>query len=146
MDTTETPTVDGYRIEHATPSIDDHLRLRGLGGLTEFSRDAVERGLPGTFFSVLVRYGDSVVGMGRIVGDGGCFFQVVDIVVQPEHQGRGLGKRIMSELMDFANRELPETAFVTLMADVPADRLYEQFGFARTAPRSVGMSLRIGRP
>jgi len=94
---------------------------------------------------VLVKYKNSVVGMGRIIGDGGCFFQIVDIVVEPEHQGRGLGKLIMSELMEFANRELPETAFVSLMADVPADRLYEQFGFVTTAPRSVGMSLRVGR-
>jgi GNAT superfamily N-acetyltransferase len=138
--------VDGYSIQRSTPSVEDHLRLRRVGGLSEFSREAVEQGLPGTIFSVLVKHEGVAVGMGRIVGDGGCFFQVVDIVVAPEHQGRGLGKLIMSELMGFAGRELPESAFVSLMADVPADRLYEQFGFTRTAPRSVGMSLRIRRP
>ena len=145
MDNATAPQGGAYRIEHAAPSIDDHFRLRRLGGLSEFSREAVERGLPGSVFSVLVKYKNSVVGMGRIIGDGGCFFQVVDIVVEPDHQGRGLGKWIMSELIEFANRELPETAFVSLMADVPANHLYEQFGFVKTAPRSVGMSLRVGR-
>ncbi|WP_373454357.1 hypothetical protein [Cereibacter changlensis] len=27
--------------------------------------------------------------MGRLIGDGGCFFQIVDIAVDPSHQGQG---------------------------------------------------------
>ena len=34
--------------------------------------------------------------MGRVIGDGGLFFQVVDIAVEPAHQGRGLGKAIVA--------------------------------------------------
>ena len=30
--------------------------------------------------------------------------------------------------------ELPASAYVSLIADVPANRLYEQFGFKETAP------------
>ncbi|MFD1796035.1 hypothetical protein ACFSC1_08585 [Paracoccus aurantiacus] len=37
---------------------------------------------------------------------------------------------------------LPESAYVSLIADVPADGLYAQFGFVPTAPRSVGMAYR----
>jgi ribosomal protein S18 acetylase RimI-like enzyme len=81
--------------------------------------------------------------MGRLIGDGGCFFQVVDIAVEPQHQGRGLGKAIMSAIMNYVNIELPSSAYVSLIADVPANKLYEQFGFNETAPRSLGMAYRV---
>jgi ribosomal protein S18 acetylase RimI-like enzyme len=77
--------------------------------------------------------------MGRIVGDGGTSYQVVDVAVRPEHQGRGLGKRIMAVLMEYLS-QVPEGAHVSMLADGPAKHLYAQFGFAETAPASVGMA------
>ena len=38
---------------------------------------------------------------------------------------------------------LPKGAYVSLIADTPADRLYAQFGFVATAPRSLGMAYRV---
>lgn len=45
----------------------------------------------------------------------------------------------MQHLMDYLDQNAPKSGYVSLIADVPADKLYEQFGFAYTAPRSVGM-------
>jgi len=129
-----------YRIEHRVPQADDYLKLRREAGLSPFSREAAERGLPNSIFAVCLMHGGETVGMGRIIGDGGCFFQVTDIAILPAHQGRGLAKWIMQALTDYINEALPKTAYVSLIADVPANRLYQQFGFAETAPRSVGMS------
>ena len=125
------------------PSVVEYLRLRHAGGLSAFSPEAAEIGLKGTLFAVTLRQGDEAIGMGRVVGDGGCFLQIVDIVVVPRYQGKGLGKQIMSALTERAKSDLPETAFLSLLADVPADRLYAQFGFVETAPASLGMSYRI---
>jgi len=133
-----------YVVESKVPTVSDYLRLRKAGGLSNFSEDAATLGLVGTIFGISVIYRSEVVGMGRVVGDGGCFFQIVDIVVMPGHQGKGLGTRIMTELVDYLNTQLPSTAFVSLFADPPANKLYETFGFVETAPNSLGMSLRIG--
>jgi GNAT superfamily N-acetyltransferase len=134
-----------YRIVARTPGIDDYLRLREVAGLSPFSREAATLGLPGTVFAVVVELADgTAVGMGRLIGDGGCFFQIVDIAVDPAHQGHGLGRAIMQRLMDHVSTHLPASAYVSLIADVPADRLYAQFGFAETAPRSLGMARRAG--
>jgi GNAT superfamily N-acetyltransferase len=90
----------GYRVVAATPSVGDYVRLREEAGLSPKSRAAAERGLAGTWFAACVLDADdAVVGMGRIVGDGGCFFQVVDVAVAPPHQRRGLGRRIMQALV-----------------------------------------------
>lgn len=132
-----------YAIEARTPSVEDYLRLRAAGGLSAFSREAAEISLQGTVFSTLVLHRGMTVGMGRLIGDGGCFFQIVDIVLEPAHRGQGLGKAIMSSLMAHVETELPRTAYVSLIADVPANTLYEQFGFKETAPRSLAMAFRV---
>src|SRR6266403_353967 len=54
-------------------------------GLSPKTAEAAAAGLPNTLFAVLVRKDGRVVGMGRLVGDGGLFFQVVDIAVEPRH-------------------------------------------------------------
>ncbi|MGC5013526.1 GNAT family N-acetyltransferase [Streptosporangium sp. DT93] len=130
---------DSYSLCAGSPSVETYLRLRVVSGLSAKTVEAAEAGLPNTWHGVTVLCGDEPVGMGRVVGDGGCFFQIVDICVAPEHQGRGLGKRIMAELVDELERRAPAGAYVSLIADGDAQFLYEKFGFSQTAPASVGM-------
>ena len=128
-----------YTVDARPPGVEDYRRVRVAAGLQDRTSEAAERGLAGTYFGVTVRCDDEIVGMGRIIGDGGCFFQVVDIAVVPEHQGRGLGKRIMTELVAHLEEHAPRSAYVSLIADGEAHRLYRRFGFQMTAPQSVGM-------
>ena len=130
-----------YTIRLAIPAIATYQLLRVAAGLSAKSTEAAAKGLPNSLFAVQVLLGDEVVGMGRIIGDGGCFFQVVDIAVLPAHQGKGLGKRIMREIMQFIETDVPPSAYVSLIADGQAQDLYAQFGFQHTAPASVGMAL-----
>ena len=130
-----------YTIRLAIPAIATYQLLRVAAGMSAKSTEAAAKGLPNSLFAVQVLLGDEVVGMGRIIGDGGCFFQVVDIAVLPAHQGKGLGKRIMREIMQFIETDVPPSAYVSLIADGQAQDLYAQFGFQHTAPASVGMAL-----
>lgn len=131
-----------YTIRRAIPAIATYQLLRVAAGLSAKSTEAAAKGLPNSLFAVQVLLGDEVVGMGRIIGDGGCFFQVVDIAVLPAHQGKGLGKLIMREIRQFIDSDVPESAYVSLIADGQAQDLYAQFGFRHTAPASVGMALK----
>ena len=132
-----------YRIEKQTPPLEDFLRMRKITGLTVYSEEAAREGLKGTIAAATIYYGDQVVGIGRLVGDGGCVFVICDIAIDPAHQGKGLGKAIMASLMDYVRSELKSKAYVSLIADLPADKLYEQFGFEPTAPTSIGMAFRV---
>lgn len=129
------------KILHEAPSLEDYLALRRQAGLSERSREGAAIGLRNSFFTVSVYRESELVGMGRVIGDGGCFMQVVDIAVRPDFQGQGLGKWVMGEIMEYLEREAPPKTYVSLIADVPADRLYLQFGFQYTQPRSQGMYL-----
>jgi ribosomal protein S18 acetylase RimI-like enzyme len=121
------------------PSVDDYLRLRRNAGLTPRSATAAEAGLPNTLAGVVVKLGSLAVGMGRAVGDG-LFYQLVDIAVEPAHQGKGLGKMIVSRLLEELRRIAPAEAYVSLIADGRANELYAQYGFEPTAPASIGMA------
>nr|WP_226996773.1 GNAT family N-acetyltransferase [Tetragenococcus koreensis] len=54
-----------------------------------------------SLFSVSLWEQDSLVGFGRIIGDKGTVYQIVDVVVDPAYQGNGLGKKIMNELVSY---------------------------------------------
>ncbi|WP_371264781.1 GNAT family N-acetyltransferase [Paenibacillus sp. CF384] len=113
--------------------------MRLAAGLSPRDEAAASIALKNSIYAVSLRVSGRLVGMGRIIGDGGCFYQVVDIAVDPAFQGRGLGKQIMTELMNDMDAHAPAGAYVSLLADVPADRLYQKFGFTYTAPQSLGM-------
>lgn len=126
------------------PTIDDYRRLRAAAGLTARSEQAAMAGLPNTVVGIIVRHAGRAIGMGRAIGDG-LFYQIVDIAVEPAHQGRGLGKTIVAALMAELKRLAPAEAYVSLIADGKAHHLYAQYGFTMTAPASVGMAQWIGR-
>jgi GNAT superfamily N-acetyltransferase len=129
-----------------TPSVDTYRALRAGSGLSGKTIEAAERGLPNTLFAVQIWDEAGPVGMGRVIGDGGCFYQVVDIAVLTAHQGRGLGKAIMAEIALYITTNVPESGYVSLIADGQAQDLYAQFGFVHTAPRSVGMAYKRRAP
>ena len=126
------------------PGVDDYRRLRLAAGMTPKSEEAARRALPNTLHGVSLLRDGEVVGMGRVIGDGGCFFVVVDIAVVPELQGAGLGRRIMGALDAWLRANVPASAYVSLVADGDAKHLYAKFGFVDTAPQSINMEYVMG--
>ena len=126
-----------YQIEEMHPSVEEFVFLRKITGLSPRSIQAAEKGLPNSLFAITVRLDDHVVGMGRVIGDGGCNYEIVDMAVHPDHQGRRLGKQIMEALMSYIHENAPSSAYVSLVADV--EGFYEEFGFKSVRPKSDGM-------
>ncbi|KAI1201310.1 hypothetical protein F5X97DRAFT_290152 [Nemania serpens] len=84
------------------------------------------------------------VAMGRIVGDGGWYFFIADMATLPEHQRRGLGNAILTNLLARIRSHAPKgTAYVVLGAHAPGRKLYAKHGFRDTMPSEMGMGLRI---
>jgi ribosomal protein S18 acetylase RimI-like enzyme len=134
--------VEGYELRAEVPTVSDYLRLRADSGLTPVRSDQAEAGLPGSWWAchVIHRASGTAVGMGRVLGDGGWYFHLVDIAVDPAHQRRGLGDAIMTALLARIDAAAPPDAWITLLADPPGRRLYERHGFVPTAPDSIGMA------
>lgn len=125
------------------PEIEEYRNLRVLCGLAPRSVEAASRGLPNSLYSTTIRDDGMLIAMGRVVGDGGCNFEVVDIAVHPDYQRMGIGQMIMSSIMSYIRSNAPESAYVSLIADHHSPALYSKFGFELTTPNSVGMALKI---
>ncbi|WP_053992614.1 GNAT family N-acetyltransferase [Mangrovimonas sp. TPBH4] len=128
-----------FTIKQAPIPIDIYQDLRNRCGLSDKTEQACSIGLKNALYSVMLEVNGTVVGMGRLVGDGGCFCQVVDICVLPEYQGNGYGKAIMEQISKYIDKHLPSSCYVSLLADRDASILYKKFGFQDTLPISKGM-------
>jgi ribosomal protein S18 acetylase RimI-like enzyme len=129
-----------YKLIKEVSPLKDFMRLREVSGLSPRPESAAAKGLKNSLYGVQIRHDSLVVGMGRVIGDGGLNFDIVDVAVAPEHQGFGLGRMIMEALMTYLKTNATPGAYITLMADVPA--LYQKFGFVFSSPESEGMYYR----
>lgn len=138
-----------YVILERLPTPQDYHDLRKLANMTPPPMDAVPKALANSFASFLAferKYmiddttpaqNQSAVGMGRLLGDGALFLQLCDVAVHPDHQGKGIGKRIIKELVDYIDKHAPD-AYVSLVAEPMGQGLYPKFGFEDCKP-SIGM-------
>ena len=132
--------MSGYRLVEREPSVEDYNRIRAAAGLIRRDPRAAEIGLSNTMFGVCMERDGQVVGFGRIVGDGGLFFEIVDIAVLPAHQNSGLGRRIMDALMAWLHDNATQDAYVKLIAGAKTTDFYKHYGFRVRTPESSGMS------
>ena len=134
-----------YRLVDGTPDAASYLNIRERAGLSPKTLAQAEAALPGSWAAVhaVVEATGEPVAMGRVIGDGGWYFHVVDMAVLPGHQRQGLGDRILTTLLDRIRQRAPSGAYVSLLADPPGRRLYDRHGFEETAPSSIGMALRL---
>lgn len=69
----------------------------------------------------------SLVGTGRVLGDGVDAAYLCDVAVLPSHQGRGLGKAIVARLVEQARGHRK----IILYAVPGKEAFYARFGFRR---------------
>lgn len=131
-----------YILEHKAPVIEDYLRLGKGTGLTPKTPEQAEPIFDNTWLWVRVDDTESgqTIGMGRVIGDGGCCFLIADMETNPDHQRQGIGRAILHELLNGILTAAPDDPYIVLTADASGRPLYQSMGVVETAPRSIGMS------
>ena len=128
-----------FSIEERVPSVAIYRTLRGAAGMTDRSPAAAAIGLAATLYGVMAYTDERAIGMARVIGDGGCFFQICDVAVAADWQRQGIGDALMCRVTAWLNNNADPSAFVSLLADGVSDRLYRRHGFEYSAPASQGM-------
>ncbi|HEX8608003.1 MAG TPA: GNAT family N-acetyltransferase [Pedobacter sp.] len=70
---------------------------------------------------------DAIIAFGRVIGDGRYYAMLADIIVDPDYQGQGLGKYLVTTL----NNQLKNYHFVNLSAAPGADKFYKSMGWKK---------------
>jgi len=101
-------------------------------------------GLRASLASVLARDVDgTLVGIGRVVGDGGVYLYLQDVIVLERWRNNGIGTRITEALLDHVRELGGPGTFVGLMAAAGAGPFYERFGFQPRGEDRPGMWLTL---
>ena len=133
--------MSGYVIKHNELTAEQFLYLWecvwGEGPLPKQTKLAMEH----TLFRVSVFDGDKLIGMACVIGDMGLDYYIKDVVVIPQYQGRGIGRMMINELLDFIKHNgIDGTGiFVELCAAPDKVPFYEKLGFDYNDARRMKM-------
>lgn len=136
-------TIANTRIEERLPTVEEYQTLRNTTDWSVVSDEAVEDGLKRSLYAVCVFYDAMIVGTGRVVGDGGLYFYIQDMIVKPDYQGNGIGKSILDKLMYYITSRARNNAFVGLMAAKGAVGFYQKIGFNVRPENRPGMFIEV---
>lgn len=120
-----------YKVIERVATPDEHLMLaHAVGWQDGFRWEAMTASLAASCSGVVLTDDEeTVVAMGRTVGDGAFFFYLQDIAVHPDHQGKGLGRQVTRRLLEQVKDLAGGDAFVGLFATEQAAALYRREGF-----------------
>jgi len=133
---------DSFVVIERTPTVEEYNHVRQAGGLTVKDKVAAQQGLAHTLFGVCIIYNGATIGIGRVIGDGGLFYDIVDVAVVAEYQKKGVGKLIMDALMRYIDANARPSSLVCLMANKGIASFYERYGFKARDPDMPGMIIR----
>lgn len=95
--------------------------------LTKKHPDQLQLAFTNSMFRWIVRDGDVIIGAGRALADGCECAYVCDVALLPEYQGQGLGKAIVSRLVEQARGHKR-----IILYSVPGkEGFYKALGFKR---------------
>ena len=96
------------------------------------SLEQTELAMKNTLFRVSIFDGEKIVAMARAIGDKGLCYYIKDVVVHPDYQGRGLGRILIGEILEYINANGAEGTEIAVELCAMPDKIpfYEKFGFA----------------
>ena len=122
---------------------EDYCELRESVGWLLFSKEQTQKALINSLYTVIAVKDSQTVGMGRLIGDG-MYYTIVDIVVQPDYQRRGIGNNIINRILGFVDRETPTggRSSIQLIAEKGKETFYENLGFKIIPHEFCGSGMR----
>ena len=81
--------------------------------------------------------------MGRVIGDG-LYYMIVDVIVQPAYQHKGIGSRIVGMMVEYVDKETPAggRSSIQLIAEKGKEMFYGKMGFKSIPNDFCGSGMR----
>ena len=122
---------------------EDYCKLRESAGWLLFSKEQTQKALSSSLYTVIAVDDSHTIGMGRLIGDG-MYYMIADVVVQPNYQKQGIGKTIISMIMEYVDRTTPigGRSSIQLIAEKGKEAFYEKMGFKIIPHEFCGSGMR----
>ncbi len=119
------------KLKEEIPNEEEFIAIRDLVGWGKADIEAAIISLKQGLFTVCLRKNNDLVGLGRVIGDGGLYFYIQDIIVHPDLQGQGYGSAIMDKCMKYINGHVKHGAMVGLLSAKGKESFYEKWDFMK---------------
>ncbi|ERK31544.1 GNAT family N-acetyltransferase [Clostridium intestinale] len=127
------------QVVYGAPSAENYVSLRLRSGMGNKELKRSEIALKNSLFIVALYDEEKLIGFGRVVGDGGITYVVSDIMVDKNYQRRGLAEQIMKAIDGYFEENAHEDSYICLIANHPADILYNKHKFEYLPENKYGM-------
>ena len=136
-------TLENCVLVEQLPSPADYNRLRQAVGWGVYQEAVIEQALPNTLYCVCALNDGQVIGMARIIGDGGMVYYIQDVIVLPAYQRQGVGTQMMDRIMAYIQAHAHHNTIVGLMAAHGKEPFYEKYGFTRRPTDRLGAGMTL---
>ena len=133
--------IDYEVTNYITP--EEYMEMRRLVEWSAFPLEQAAEGLKNTFILICFRVDGKPVALGRAVSDRGYVVYIADVIVIPEYQGNGLGRKIMESLMEQIKASMKPgyRIMISLMAAQGKEKFYNKFGFVDRPNEAFGCGM-----
>ena len=116
-------------VDDITP--EEYMDLRKKVGWVEFPLEEAQACIDNAYMVLCVRDDDKAIGVVRLLWDGGYIAFLSDVIVAPDYQGQGIGRKLVEASIQKLKEGMKPGYKVklTLNSAKGKEPFYEKFGF-----------------
>ncbi|MEM7165873.1 MAG: GNAT family N-acetyltransferase [Planctomycetota bacterium] len=118
-----------FVLTERAPTVAEYQSLIASVGWKRRDPEAIAASLKQSFVSVCAASAEALVGMGRVISDGGLHYYITDVVVRPDWHRQGIGTSIVNQLNERLDRLQYANTFVGVVATPGSQPFYENLGY-----------------
>ncbi len=124
-------------------NVKDYNMLRDVVKWGALAEDQAQMGLDNSAFIVSCMDGEKTIGCARLIWDGGYVAYIADVIVLPEYQSRGIGREMLSRVMEYINSQLKPgwRIMINLLAAKGKEGFYKKFDFVERPNENFGAGM-----
>ena len=128
-------------------SAKEYCELRSAVEWPPIVEDQAQSGLHNSDFIIACRDGTRIVGCARIFWDKGYIAYLADVMVKPEYQKQGIGKKLVDECISYIDKQLKDSwrIKIVILSAKGKEQFYERFGFQARPNESDGAGMQVWR-
>ncbi len=129
--------------QETLPDIKEYWNLFQTTGWNQeyhFSIKDLANAIQNSWYSMSIYDSDKLIGFGRVIADGVHHALIVDLIIHPDYQSKGLGSKLLDKLVSKCKKN--KIRDIQLFSAKDKYAFYEKFGFEKRPINAPGMQLR----
>lgn len=128
-------------------STKEYCELRVAVNWQPLIEEQARSGLNNSDFVIACRDGEKIVGCARIFWDKGYIAYLADVMVKPDYQKQGIGKKLVNECISYIDKQLKDgwRIKIVIVSAKGKEQFYEKFGFELRPSERDGAGMQVWR-